>query len=387
MKSLNFIVSILLLATLVACAKPPDATERIANPTSAPQRTVSTTTNGTVTAIEDMLTERAAHTATLLPDGRVLLAGGFDAGGNSLSSAELFDPATSTFSATDPLSVARQSHTATRLQNGKILITGGYGHDSEYLDSAELFDPVTETFSPIGHMVVARAGHVAIQLNDGTILIAGGVGTGWTFLDSAELFDPNENTFTPTGTMTTARESHTATLLEDGKVLITGGHKGRQSSTIIYASAELYDPATGLFSATGDMLTKRHKHDAVLLGDGRVLVAGGADERDERGQYSSAELYDPRTGNFSMAGDMNATRYKFQGTSILLETGAVLLMGGAPITEIYDPATNSFSEVVDGLGTTRLFASTTSLSDGKVILTGGYGTNVAASADAWIFQP
>ena len=109
------------------------------------------------------------------------------------------------------------------------------------------------------------------------------------------------------------------------------------------------------------MLTERHKHDAVLLEDGKVLVVGGADERDDGGQYSSAEIYDPHTGMFTMDGNMNASRYKFQGTSILLRTGKVLLIGGASVTEIYDPVTNTFNEVIDGLGTTRLFATATSL--------------------------
>jgi N-acetylneuraminic acid mutarotase len=291
------------------------------------------------------------------------------------------------FLPTDSMSSARNSHTATLLQNGKVLIAGGYGHNGEYLSSAELYDPLTGKFLPTGQLKIPRAGHIAVLLNNGKVLLAGGVGTGWTFLNSAELYDPNKNTFALTGNMTVARESHTATLLKDGKVLISGGHKGRQSSIIIYSSAELYDPTSGLFTSTTNMLTKRHKHDAVLLEDGRVLVVGGADERDDGGQYSSAEIYDPHAGIFTMLGNMNASRYKFQGTSVLLRTSKVLLIGGASITEIYDPVTNTFSKVVDGLGTTRLFATATSLPDGKVILVGGYGTNISASANAWIFQP
>jgi hypothetical protein len=131
--------------------------------------------------------------------------------------------------------------------------------------------------------------------------------------------------------MKDARESHTATLLKDGKVLITGGHQGRRSSITIYSSAEIYDPVSGLFTLTSNMLTKRHKHDAVLLEDGRVLVAGGTDEREENGQYKSAEVYNPDTGQFGKISDMKASRYKFQGTSVLLNNSKVLLMGGAGV--------------------------------------------------------
>ncbi len=209
----------------------------------------------------------------------------------------------------------------------------------------------------------------------------------WTFLDSAEVYDPDKNSFTSTGNMTAARESHTATVLKDGKVFITGGHTGRQSSIIIYSSTEVYDPTSGLFTSRPSMVIKRHKHDAVLLEDGRVLVLGGADEGDDDGQYRSAEIFDPQRGIFTPAGNMKATRYKFKGTSVLLESGQVLLMGGAAVPEIYDPATNTFRQLMGSLGTTRLFATATSLPDGHVILMGGYGTNISASAKAWVFEP
>jgi hypothetical protein len=130
---------------------------------------------------------------------------------------------------------ARQSHTATLLQNGKVLIAGGYGHSGEYLSTAELYDPLTGTFALTGEMTAPRAGQTAILLNDGDVLLAGGVTTGWVFLETAELYDPDKNTFASTGNMSVARESHTATLLKDGTVLITGGHRGRRSAITIYA--------------------------------------------------------------------------------------------------------------------------------------------------------
>jgi len=394
MKSLSLLISGLLFFALAACATSSKSHEVAPDPTTtkifvtvAPQQTDPAVTDEKVTKIQDMLTDRAVHTATLLPNGNVLIAGGFNSRGVPLSSAEIYDPTLNRFLPTGSMNSPRQSHTAILLPNGKVFIAGGYGNDNEYLGSAELYDPLTEKFVLTARMIIPRAGHIATLLKNGQVLLAGGVGTGWTFLDSAELFDPKQNTFTLTGNMTTARESHAATLLKDGKVLIIGGHRGRQSSIIIYSSAELFDPDTGSFTATSDMVTKRHKHDAVLLEDGRVLVVGGADERDDRGEYSTAEIYDPHVGTFKIIGNMNTTRYKFQGTSILLGTGKVLLIGGASLTEVYDPVANTFRKVIDGLGTTRLFATATLLQDGRVVMAGGYGTNISASANAWIFQP
>ncbi len=392
-RSLSRLLGLLLLMGPVACNSPPKGTEIRPHPTSTnallngtPEHAESLSSNGKVAAIQDMLVARAAHTATLLPDGQVLIAGGFNRSENALSSAEILDPDSGQFYRTGSMSSPRQSHTATLLPSGSVLIVGGYGADGTYLDRAELYDPVTAEFLPIGTMTTPRAGHTAVLLNDGKVLLAGGVTSGWVFLESAELYDPNTNSFSPTGNMTTARESHTATVLRNGMVLITGGHRGRRSSIVIYASAELYDPASGRFTSTEDMQTRRHKHDAVRLDNGRVLVLGGSDERDDDGQYSSVELFDPNTGSFEAVGEMNAPRYKFQGTSIQLRTGKVLLMGGARISEVYDPVTNQFNWVGD-LGTARLFATTTLLPDGRVVLAGGYGLHSPASANCWVFQP
>jgi hypothetical protein len=392
MKSLNCIY-LILLVTLVACSVLPTPPEGISQlPTHIvqaadfPTPTAAPITTSTVKTL-NMLVPRAAHTSTLLPNGMVLITGGFTSGENSLSSAEIFDPITNEFSFTGAMNSARQSHTATLLQNGKVLIAGGYGHSGEYLDTAELYDPQTGEFTLIGEMTTPRAGQTAVLLNNGDVLLAGGVTTGWVFLETAELYDPDKNTFASTGNMNVPRESHTATLLKDGKVLITGGHQGRRPAITIYSSAEIYDPVSGLFAFTSNMQIKRHKHDAVLLEDGKVLVAGGSDERDENGQYKSAEVYNPEAGHFSKVFDMNANRYKFQGTSVLLNNGKVLIMGGADIIERFDPATNTFAEVAENVGATRLFAAATLLPDGRVVLSGGYGGNISSSTKVWVFLP
>ena len=338
---------------------------------------------GAVSPIRSMTTRRAAHTSTLLPDGKVLVAGGFD-NGNSTATTEFFDPANQLFKAGANMSVARSGHTATLLSNGKVLIAGGY--NGNYLATAELYDPATNSFTPTPAMMSARSGHVATVLPNGKILLAGGVGTGWTFLSSAEIYDPATHSFAATGDMLAARESHTATLLANGKVLIAGGHRGRRPSLTIYSSTEIYDPSTGKFTAAADMTRIRHKHDAVSLSDGRVLILGGSDEHDGQPAYTSAEIYDPTRNTFSATGDMNSARYKLQGTAVLLSNGKVLVAGGANKAEVFDPSTNTFSYAPGDLETPRLFATATRLRNGDVLILGGYHGNTITTSNAWLYS-
>ncbi len=340
--------------------------------------------DGTLNATQTMSEQRASHTATLLNNGKVLITGGFVGEENSLASAEIFDPQANNFSRAENMRVERSSHTATLLPNGKILIAGGF--NGNYLDSAEIYDSTTGKFTLIPKMTTARSGHVAVLLNNGKVLLAGGVGTGWTFLASAEIYDPVSNTFTATGAMNTARESHTVTLLKDGQVLITGGHQGRRAAITIYSSCEIYNPANGTFTSAGNLIVKRHKHDAVLLADGRVLIAGGSDERDSAGAYRNAEIYNPINKTFAAVSNMNASRYKLQGTAILLKNGKVLIAGGANRAEVFDPTTNTFSYSSGDMGTIRLFATATLLQNGRVLIVGGYDNRMAVSSNAWIYK-
>jgi len=337
--------------------------------------------NGFMMPVAILHTGRAAHTATLLNDGRVLVTGGF--AGNSLSSAEVYDPVKKSFTNAGNMAVPRSGHSATLLPNGKVLIAGGYNGD--YLSGSEFFDPGTETFSPGPVMTTARSGHTATVLKNGKVLFAGGVGRGWSFLQSAELYEPTTNSFISTGMMSTARESHTASLLKNGKVLITGGHKGRRQNISIYSSAELYDPASGKFERAGDMHIIRHKHDAVQLADGKVLINGGSDQRDTRGAYSSSEIFDPESSSFKTAGNMHLERYKHNGTSILLPGGKVLIAGGAKGSEIYEPSSGSFRMVPGDYQTVLLFSCATLLQNGQVLVTGGYNEKQEISAKCWLY--
>lgn len=375
-----------LLLGITSCTNTPATAPTATNhtPTTTPSLPSSTNTIQTTITSSQMKEGRAAHTSTLLANGTILLTGGFAGGESALASAELFDPHTHTFTSTDTMSVSRQSHTATRLPNGKVLIAGGFNGD--YLASAEIYDPETGKFTPTSSMETARSGHIAILLNNNKVLLAGGTGVGWSFLDSAELYDPESNTFSATGNMTLPRESHTATLLNNGAVLIAGGHEGRRSAITIYDSAELYDPSSGTFSQTGSMTIRRHKHDATLLADGRVFISGGSDERDAQGAYRSTEIYDPSTGAFTSAGDMHSTRYKHTRTSLLLENGHVLLIGGASTPEVFDPYSGTFYQLTNSVKSTQLFATATLLMGHELLFAGGYSTSSSGTQQAWILD-
>src|SRR5437899_540651 len=335
--------------------------------------------HGRIESIDGMHAPRAAHCATLLTNGQVLITGGM----GGMRSAEVFDPARNTYAATNPMQIGRAGHTATLLPNGKVLIAGGY--NGSYLNSSELYDSATGRFTSAGTMVMPRSGHTAVLLPNGKVLLAGGVGTDWTFLDTAELYDPRTDRFTATGNLDVARESHTAILLGNGKVLIAGGHRGRRSSIVIYASSEIYDPATGTFRTGANMIQRRHKHDAVLISDGRVLIVGGSDERDRLGAYRTAEIYDPATGSFARAAEMHLARYKLNGTTARLSDGRVLVAGGATTAELFDPSKNRFEVVPGSFGSDRLFATATRLRDNRVLIAGGYDETTRPSAGSWLY--
>jgi hypothetical protein len=339
-------------------------------------------TLGSVTYIGRMTTARSAHSATLLKNGTVLICGGFT--GASLASAEVYNSELKTFKPVGQMRFARSGHSATLLPDGKVLIAGGY--NGNYLSSTEVFDPEKETFS-IGPLLnVPRSGHTATTLKGGEVLLAGGISTGWAFLQSAELYDVEKATFAPIGSMKVARESHTATLLKNGNVLITGGHEGRRPNIKIHPSAEIYSINSKTFSVTGSMSLKRHKHDAVLLSNGMVLVTGGSDERDSRGVYNDTELYDPASSSFQSSAHMNFRRYKHYSTSILLSNGYVLITGGANKAEVYSTRYAKFTPIPGDLELQMLFSCATLLSNGNVLITGGYDKNQKISSGSWVFS-
>ncbi len=255
---------------------------------------------GTLTQTGSLGVIRATHTATLLSNGKVLIAGGCAIqsceGGPMSSSTELYDPDSRRFTQGPRMNAERAGgHIATALADGRVLIAGGWERTPTTL--AELYDPSTNRFVAAPSLRTGRSDATASLLRDGRVLIAGGY-DGANRLSSAELYDPVAGTMTNAGSLAGPRAGHVAVVLQDGRVLLVGGHGG---SAGVLRSAELYDPRNGTFTPTGGMTQPRHKHAAVLLGDGSVLVIGGADSRDGAGRYATAERYDPSTGAFSPA--------------------------------------------------------------------------------------
>jgi hypothetical protein len=261
---------------------------------------------GLFTTTGSLITPRAAHTATLLPNGTVLIAGGINSNGTVVTTAEIYTPATGLFTATG--NMVDSESTATLMQNGLVLGTGAGG------GPAETYNPATGTFTSVGEPLVSSylEDDAAVLLSGGNVLVLGGEdGNIGTVFSAAELFNPATSKFTLTGSMTIPRVNPTATLLNNGMVLVAGG-----------SSAELYNPTSGTFSATGSLTTARAEDTVTLLPNGMVLIAGGA----TTAALASAELYNPATGTFSATGSMTKQRADFAAT--LLPNGMVLMTGG-----------------------------------------------------------
>ena len=270
-----------------------------------------------------------------------------------------FAQSTGTFTPTGNLTKPRKFHTAILLSNGKVLIAGGSSSDSEPLASSELYDPSTGTFTLSADMTAARQFHTATPLPNGKVLIAGGNNAcSSSDLSTVELYDPATESFTHAGHMISARQMHTATLLDNGLVLIAGGSTGCYPyDTALVRTAELFDPATGTFTAVGD-LTEPGAETAVLLSNGRVLVTRSFNF----GDRTHAELYDPATHTFTRTGDLTGAYMGVRPTAILLMNGKVLIaggslgdLGGSEKAELYDPSTGAFSTTWrDGRGYRRM---------------------------------
>jgi hypothetical protein len=258
------------------------------------------------------------------------------------------------FTQTGSMRVARAGHTAILLADGNVLIVGGGNANADF------FDPSTGTFSPAGTMTTLRYGAQATLLANGKVLITGGFGPGTSqppLLSSAELYDPQSRSFTATGSMSVGRIRHTATLLNDGRVLITGGIDSHGGGGAATNSAELYDPSTGSFALGSSMASERADHTATLLDSGKVLIAGGwnghaADSSDDPPwDPLFAELFDPATGKFEYTGNMSTTRIRH--CAIRLVDGKVLVLGGVPSvqnihSQLPDPQYAEIYDPADG---------------------------------------
>lgn len=332
-----------------------------------------------------MSVPRAVHSATLLPSGEVLVAGGCAVDGCELdergATTELYDPATGRFRSGPRLSRPRLGHAALRLPDGRVLIAGGW-ISSGPTATTEVFDPRTNTIGPGARMTTARAGFAFAPLGRGRFLFTGGE-NGQRTVRAAEIFDAATGRFRRTADMRVARNAHTATPLRGGRVLVAGG---RDERDLVLRSTEIFDARRGRFLPGPALTLHRHKHAAVSLRDGGVLVVGGSDDRDFQGRYASVERLAPGAKRFARAGRMAESRFKLPDAVVRLPSGQVVIAGGGRRLELYDPPTRRFRS----LGTVSeplAFGTATVLRDGRVLVVGGYDDQIDVSRGAWIATP
>jgi N-acetylneuraminic acid mutarotase len=323
------------------------------------------------------MTGRVKHTATLLRNGTVLIAGGLEFTNTALASAEVYNPATDKWSPAGSMAKARLYHTATLLPSGKVLVTGGWDAPgpANSLASAELYDPATNAWSPAAPMVGSRTFHTATLLADGRVLVAGGesfrLREGGVYLNqlpSAEIYDPQSNHWSTTASMGFSRLGQTVTPLADGRVLVAGG----QGDAGMLKSTEIYNATEDRWISAAPMGVARAGHVATLLRNGDVFVAGGIGEGANflPITLSSGEIYDPRTNLWVTVASM--ADIDGVNTATLLRNGMVLVVGyGQSQPELYDPARNAWSRTGPSMGGHR--DTSTLLPDGRVVLVGGYG--------------
>jgi V8-like Glu-specific endopeptidase len=326
-----------------------------------------------------MTTARDCHTATLLPDGRVLLVAGRSGAypDVSLSSAEIYDPANGAFRATVPLSTTRHQHSATLLPDGRVLVIGGYNPSQGWLSSAEIYDPATGQWNITQPIFAHGVTHTATLLQDGRVLVmAGAIQSGSAGPDDrAEIFDPNTSRWQQAARHENTEGGATATLLPDGRVLIAGGS----------ADPAIYDPASDTWLPAGRLAINRVLAQAVRLQDGRVLLIGGLLPQGEA-VLNSIEVYDPASNTWRQVAPLGQARYLH--TTTLLPDGRVLVTGGGRMlensfddpgailssVEIYDPVTDTWS-TLPPLQQARADHTATLLPDGRVFVVGGWATH------------
>jgi N-acetylneuraminic acid mutarotase len=350
-------------------------------------------TKGTWTTTDSLNHERYAHSANLLHDGKVLVAGGFDLQGLGQTSAELYNPDNGSWSETSTLKDGRAGHTATLLDDGRVLVTGGIAGPALSLSTVEIFDPSKQQWLEAAAMHTDRFDHTATLLKDGRVLIAGGQGGGGFggFLNTAEIYDPATDVWTETGAMNQQRRNHRATLLKDGTVLVTGGFDPNYSG---YDSNEFFDPETEIWTPAPSMNIKRGAHTATLLCDGNVLVAGGFNGGDMagalKGYIDSTEIFNVKTGAWTKAGHLGVPTSGHAAT--LLPEGDVLITGGFdPNTTGRDFATifNHYVDIwitVASMKTARTGHSATLLPDRRVLVAGGFIDHFIPHKSAEIYQ-
>lgn len=336
-------------------------------------------------------TGREEHTATLLGNGKVLVAGGTDGRGKVLASAELYDPVRNRWTSAGSMAATRIGHTATLLPSGKVLVAGGLvlPFPSQSLASTELYDPASNRWSTAAPMIESRTRHTATLLQDGRVLVVGGLTVtlqdGGLFpsqLTSAEVYDPTADRWSLTAPTGEHRLGHTATRLPDGRVLVAGG---QADSGTFLKSTEIYDATEDRWVSAAPMAAARFGAVATLTADRDVLVAGGLGEEPNALNLAltSAELYNPGTNLWVTVASM--VEFHAADTVTVLRSGKVLVVGapGESRAEVYDEAQNRWIQT--GPSMDRYQHTATRLPNGKVLIVGGYG--IASIGSVLIYDP
>ncbi len=366
---------VLAVALLAGCTT--DTTSPPGPPDPAPTRS---------DAALDIGLPRAVHRATPLPDGSVLLTGGCSADGcegvAAAATSEVVAP-DGTAAVGPAMSVGRVSHTATLLPDGRVLVVGGYpGEGQPPTASMELYDPGTDEFTDAGDLQQARADHTATLLPDGRVLVAGGRDADGSALDSVEIVDVTAGRVTAGPPLPAPRAAHTATAI-DGCVLLVGG---TGSTDAALRSTVTWCASTGVFAPGPPLQRARVKQAAAPLPGGGLWVVGGAPSTESRRRFRDTELLLPGTHRFVPGPDLPSGRYKIADAVATLDDGTVVVAGGRRLV-VFDPATRRL-RVVGGaeadLGITRSFQTATALPGGRVLVAGGYDRSIAPTARAWL---
>lgn len=332
---------------------------------------------------------RATHRLVAAGNGQLLAIGGCvrsgcDVGPDS-ATVDIIDAASMTLTGTGALLAPRIGAEAVALPDGRVLVIGGWV-DGRPSATTEIFDPATRRSVAGPALDGPRANAAVVALTDGRILIAGGY-DGRNMRADAEIFDPTTGRSSPTGALNGARSGATGTLLADGRVLIAGGGRAERQPRIALASAEIFDPATGRFSPAGSMGQGRYKHGAVRLDNGDVLIVGGSDERDYGGKLTSVERFDAARGRFAPAGDLADPRFKLGDTLLLLPGNRILVAAGGTAPEIFDVARGQGTRLDYDLGGEWNYMTLARIDERTALLAGGYSEGRIEPTDrSWIVR-
>ena len=380
----TILAGIALFITLAACSSGDDPTVPVkVSPTSISVDVNPTPLSDEANDIGSMQHSRVDHSATLLRDGRVLVIGGMDNAFTPLRTAELFDPERNRWEAAGEMREARTEHTATLLKDGRVMVTGGMNENLEIVGTTEIFDPDTGKWSDHESMRTVRRGHFTLPLKDGRVVVVGGVGqtlgglgilaniSAVGALLSTEIYDPQTDTWSRASDMLEGHSGGLAVVLKDGRVLVAGGYNQAEA----LASSEVFDPQIGEWIRTASMARKTFANTAIVLSDGTVLFTGGFGmSRSKGGIIPGSEVFDPNTNEWRKAPDTVHGRMKH--TITLLPDGRVVSIGGstasgpAKTAEYMDPMTWSWSEITP-MSVERSGHTATLLHDGRILVAGG----------------